>query len=557
MAVIPEDEAEVTAELQDILHAIPDPLHALLTDDLSALWPRVQTCVKKLQIIRSNRTKSSSDTPGSATTAPSATYHRPGPVLVPVPSLVKINDGGSSATGVEIPPDDLYRTRADILLDLIEPMFQRSWSQSGPISQQMYPVYLRLVRTMIQMREALTSGLFTQDDINRFEGNLLDFQRKIEAIQILVKSWLERSAEIASGTSTPLMHQQLASCTHRRASNFVAAMSQELSALDPALRPLHTRLVELRRELDTLALRATQGPHAVSLLEIQVLQDAIREIDALRVDGAFRSKEGLRYALQGQGILRGILEDCFEMTHELLAARDTVTSANPLRETYEELIRLRAQLHAWVAQDGVKPASDALIQIQRSLGEIDNKRTDGKFMDSDGTIPEGQAVLHQLLHGCYRLVHRLQVQEDEPSSETLDPSLVTIHQQLQTLHKCMDELQRWAISLTPSEQVPYRLKLRAITTRCGRDPETDHFLNEEGLVPKDGQEMLIRLYKQCEALLDSLAESDDEFIEHEVSSVADRNASDADVALCQDRGSVDFSSHTGQMSPGLPLPSRC
>jgi len=37
------------------------------------------------------------------------------------------------------------------------------------------------------------------------------------------------------------------------------------------------------------------------------------------------------------------------------------------------------------------------------LANIDNLRVDGKFLDSDGNVPEGQGVLHGMLDECYEV----------------------------------------------------------------------------------------------------------------------------------------------------------
>ncbi len=84
-------------------------------------------------------------------------------------------------------------------------------------------------------------------------------------------------------------------------------------------------------------------------------------------------------------------------------------------------------------------------------------RVDGKFLASDGSVPPGQAVLHYLLHKCYRLIYKLQM-ACEPVGEALMP----IYNQLLTLQKCLLQLKKWNVTLTPSELVPYQMKLSAI-----------------------------------------------------------------------------------------------
>jgi hypothetical protein len=84
-------------------------------------------------------------------------------------------------------------------------------------------------------------------------------------------------------------------------------------------------------------------------------------------------------------------------------------------------------------------------------------RRDGKFLAVDGSVPAGQAVLHFLLHKCYRLIYKLQV-ACEPVAESLMP----IYNQLLTLEKCLLQLKKWNVSLTSNEMIPYQLKLESI-----------------------------------------------------------------------------------------------
>lgn len=65
--------------------------------------------------------------------------------------------------------------------------------------------------------------------------------------------------------------------------------------------------------------------------------------------------------------------------------------------------------------------------MQYKLGEIDNLRTDGQFLANGECVP-GQAVLHFLLHKCYRLIYKLQV-----ICEAIDDSLRPVYNQLMTL----------------------------------------------------------------------------------------------------------------------------
>ncbi len=58
---------------------------------------------------------------------------------------------------------------------------------------------------------------------------------------------------------------------------------------------------------------------------------------------------------------------------------------------------------------------------------------------------------------CYRLVRSLVTSMEQVADE-----LMPQYNQLLTLKKCLGELERWNIQLSPREVVPYRMKLEAI-----------------------------------------------------------------------------------------------
>jgi hypothetical protein len=131
-------------------------------------------------------------------------------------------------------------------------------------------------------------------------------------------------------------------------------------------------------------------------MEVHVLQDELREIDSAKMDNKYMNREGI--VISGQARVIDLLESCYDDVHELLSTKDVVSGDNPLRDVYEKLIRIRAALEGHRVTYRWSLDSHSLVRLQEQLGEIDNLRVDGKFMDDKGAIPEGQAVLHFLLH---------------------------------------------------------------------------------------------------------------------------------------------------------------
>lgn len=50
------------------------------------------------------------------------------------------------------------------------------------------------------------------------------------------------------------------------------------------------------------------------------------------------------------------------------------------------------------------------------LASLDNLRVDGKFLDKDKEIPEGQGICNSLLSECYDILYELQDSVIEESS---------------------------------------------------------------------------------------------------------------------------------------------
>lgn len=174
---------------------------------------------------------------------------------------------------------------------------------------------------------------------------------------------------------------------------------EELDGISSALLPIHDRLVQIKTELDSLIAR--KNPHAFSLMEVQVLQDEVGEIDSARIDGKYMTKDDSVVA--GQAAVIDLLESCYDDIHELLASRDPLSTDNPLRPMYEELIAIKSRLDNFALLSRWTLKSEELVAMQVQLGAIDSRRVDGKFMADDGSIPEGQAVLHFLIHKVYEI----------------------------------------------------------------------------------------------------------------------------------------------------------
>ncbi|KAJ3219498.1 hypothetical protein HDU67_000911 [Dinochytrium kinnereticum] len=386
----------------------------------------------------------------------------------------------------------------DQILEDIIPMFFQFWSSNGKVSENMYPVYVKLAKMKHTLEHLNDSGLYTSHVVSETEAKLKDLKEKVHAFAVA-----QESKDRGNKKTLALLQSKLTACVQD-----LATLKESLSSISPALLPVHTRLNEIKQELQNLLRRGSS--HAFSLAEVQMLQDELREIDSVRIDGSYLGRDGT--VLPGQAAVIALIESAYDDVHELLSMREAIAGDNPLRSVYEKLIKIKANLeriqmvYRWALK------AEDLVQLQIELGAIDNLRVDGKFLDDKGQVPEGQAVLHFLLHKCYRIIYKLQSTAEETVSEFLIP----IRNQLVTLKKCLQELQRWKVSLSPRELMVYQMRLASLDNMR----VDGKYLDDEGNVP-EGQGILHGLLNENYDILRDLqhaaeeAEGDTDFFDEE------------------------------------------
>ncbi|KAJ3031700.1 UNVERIFIED_CONTAM: hypothetical protein HDU68_001217 [Siphonaria sp. JEL0065] len=294
---------------------------------------------------------------------------------------------------------------SDAIIEDLAPMFIQFWSSKGHIAEHMYPVYVKLAKYKHTMEQLLETGLFTKailkdldHHIQTTETAIIGFKSSARVSATGRQSLLKQPVSVAERSDSPskslgpgftLLESKLASCV-----SLLKELKEALAIISPFLLPIHSRLVEIKNDLQQLIGR--RSAHAFSLAEVQMLQDELLEIDSARIDGSYLGKDGT--VLPGQATVIWLLEQCYEDAHELLALREAISGENPLRTIYESLIRLKTKLDHLELVYKYTFKCDDLVPIQMELGKIDNMRVDGKFVDETGQVPEGQAVLHFLLH---------------------------------------------------------------------------------------------------------------------------------------------------------------
>lgn len=354
------------------------------------------------------------------------------------------------------------------------------------------------------------SGIYTEADLQPFGSRLTELREIIRR---------DGDGGRHPPQLTKLMTRKLETCEKT-----VRKLEGTLKVLSVELVPIHQKIISIRRQLAAAAAKPKPAR-----AEIKQLQEELRKIDAKRVDGKFLGPGGSSVPA-GQAILVGLLEECFEICHDMTVRNDEVPMT--LQPIYDRLVEIKSQLEHLVLTHRWTLRETDLWNYQVTLKEIDRLRVNGKFVDSEGKQPEGQLVLLYLLRRCYGLIYRL-VASSEPISEELMP----ISNKLSTVSKCLKEVSKYGGPFTMRDLYPYRLALHQIDgmrskvlDKDGNDTGVRKWLGRDGSVP-EGQAILRAQYEEVEQTIEEMLNREDDDDDDEEEDIWDGDtASSASVS---------------------------
>jgi NTP pyrophosphatase (non-canonical NTP hydrolase) len=224
-------------------------------------------------------------------------------------------------------------------------------------------------------------------DSTRVDGKFLGPGGVVPTSQAICSSLLEECFEIAQEIKA-----------HEDSKNVASS-----------LKPIYDRLNDIRSELESLVMT-----HRWSLRETDLWNYSLslQEIDKMRVDGKFVDSEGNRPG--GQYVLLYLLRRCYGLIYRLLSTSEPVSEE--LMPIANKLVTVKKCLNEVLKYGGPFNARD-LYPYQLALFQIDSLRKDGRFIGSDGSIPEGQGVINANLSECHELVEMLKESMDEDETE--------------------------------------------------------------------------------------------------------------------------------------------
>ena len=122
---------------------------------------------------------------------------------------------------------------------------------------------------------------------------------------------------------------------------------------------------------------------------------------------------------KGQAMCNHLLNKCYVTIRKIIETMPELDDALQERHLKLKDVADRLKLLKHLLENGSKIEPIELALHQDALKEIDSTQVDGKFLDEQGNIPQGQAILHEQLEECFDLIHDCVVLQDEvaPSDE--------------------------------------------------------------------------------------------------------------------------------------------
>ncbi|KAJ1806167.1 hypothetical protein LPJ56_006433, partial [Coemansia sp. RSA 2599] len=322
-------------------------------------------------------------------------------------------------------------------------------------------------------------------DLKPFQERLLEIRQLIDR---------EKEKEAGEDRDDSLRPEiRLVSRRLRQCEKELAVLEETTRVIGDGLMPIYEELVFIRRRLTALSIL----PHDTAVSEAKELQKRLIDIDDTRVDDRFVNPDDGSVA-EGQTQVVGLLEECFDRLHDLMAEGSTVPA--DMMPIYERLTDVRVQLEKLLLTSRWTLRETDLWSYQVQLQEIDAMRHNGQFKDATGepAPQQAQAALNFLLHKCYNLVYKL-LSSSEPVAESLMP----VHNQLRTLRRCLLEVKKYGGPLSARDLYPYQMKLSSIDNLRS----DGKFLDDEGHIP-EGQGVVMSLLNECYDLMYELMASE-------------------------------------------------
>lgn len=268
------------------------------------------------------------------------------------------------------------------------------------------------------------------------------------------------------------------------------ASADKASKQDPA-EETHQELKPLEEELNTLISQLEgMADKTVTPHELRPIRQRLGHIDSFYHEGRF-NLPGVQGVPPGQARVADMLNTAHELLRARLESTDYYKVSNELRTYHDRLTNIQHALEAMRDKPNLQPRD--IRSYRNKLGEIDAHYHMAGF-EVNQSMPEGQAIIADLLNTCHETVRELLLKTDYYK---VDPALYSLHDRLASIVMGLEGLQGKE-SLTEKDVAKYRNRLEAVDK---------HYVEGkfvvDGKVP-EGQAVLAEMLEKAHALIQEL-----------------------------------------------------
>ncbi|CDK28857.1 unnamed protein product [Kuraishia capsulata CBS 1993] len=361
-------------------------------------------------------------------------------------------------------PAEAFPNKVDILVDECFQLISLCFVTVG-LAKTAPATYASLSTVQRLLEHLHEGGVYTHHDLQPIDERLSEIRAIIDQAE-------------NSSQETTVLEAKLKTCVEEYEN-----LKKELENLPSDLEAVINRLLTIRRTLINLITR----PDQFSMKDLELLKTDLHSLENSKdKDGISLLDLDVGVLKNGQGVLKGLIDDCHDMINDLQFGSERVDSG--LAPLYNNLISIKNQLENLLVTRRWTLRSTDLFNYERTLQGIDNQRVNGKFVsEKDGSTPtKGQSILLYLLRRCYAIIYKL-LESSEPVSEALQP----IHNQLSTVRRCLFDVKRMGGISSIRELYPYQLKLASLDNL-----RQDGKFMVDGQIP-EGQGTLTALLAEC------------------------------------------------------------
>lgn len=407
-----------------------------------------------------------------------------------------------------MPPGmELLQVMVDRAYNLVTQLVD-SHKETSQIDDSLQPLYNELKDCEENLSKFLTTGIYTQDDILKYQDALGMISKNKDTRGVFYPSeFVEGDVAKTPLSGQAVLHSLLHKCYRK-----LRRLQQEYNHMDHQLVQFRNQLIWIQRKLLAIQARPKKDDHLdYSYREVQKLQSQISKIERRYSEGGkFSKHEKTSKIPSGQAFVSHLLNLCRDLAHELVIAKEAEEEAEKPTDIATIQSEESAAIKEIISQadtaftkvtEGDDYVLEEVMAWKKKILDVDEGRKVSKMM----MAIKDQIRLQMLIKKANSLVNKITA-----SSEKVDPALDLIHARLLSLKEALEGLKKHSEKVTDEELRPFWNSLFDI-----------EILSLDGIFgdvidgkPLSGQATLQLILQDCRELLESLQIEADETPDH-------------------------------------------